>query len=587
MDGLMADILATTPTEDAAPEVVRTTVEVEHPQPGIYTTYAAVVYREADGEHQTCWALLHEKVNLPEVPESIIPNTVDGRTVHGLVLVGNDPPQILFANEFLEGLTGYSKHELQKMGAKALGRLVYDADRQRMLERYRRLLNGQSQVQIRQRIRICRRDGKVRWVEGYGQRVEYNGKAAVELFFVDVTDLKRTTDELRDLESRVQHTEKIESLGMLAQGLVNDFSNLLTGILGSADLALKDMAPTSPSWGYLLDIKTTAERASSLSKQMMTFAGKMRFSSESVPVNDLIQSLQDHMRAVVEKHGELAVTLEPNLPAIEGDPVLLRQVLMNLVANAADALEGAGGSVSVKTLVKHCDRRYLAKTFLDQNLTEGIYVVIEVSDNGCGIDDSSITRIFDPFFTTKMSGSGLGLPAVLGIVRGHGGGIAVDSTTNQGTVFEIILPVHDASVEQLSPTTTGGQDEEALWQGAGTVLLVDDEHMVRDTVAAMLEHIGFKVLSAYDGQHAVELFEKHLRDIELVLLDVTMPHMAGEDAYRILRSMRSDVPIVVMSGYSQKQLQGKFADDGVAAFIQKPFSVPAILKLIRRVLEDR
>lgn len=585
MDDLQAEILAVTHPEGKASELVRTTVEIEHSQPGAYTTYSALVHRDTQGDHPACWALLYDRIERTSIAESSFPTTIDGRAVHGLALIGNDPPQILFANEFLETLTGYSKRELQNMTPKELGRLIHDADKPRMLTRYRRLFSGDAQSQNRQRVRILRRDGKIRWIEGYGQRVDYGGKPAVEMIFVDITDLKRTTDELRNLETRVHHTEKIESLGMLAQGLVNDFSNLLTGILGSVDLALKSMAPTSASWGYLLDIKTTAERASSLSKQMMTFAGKMHFRSERMVINDLIQDLHENMKSVVKGHGELVTGLDPNLPAIEGDPVLLRQVLMNLVANAAEAIDGPNGAVCVKTLVKHCDRRYLAKTFLDQNLAEGIYVVIEVTDNGSGMDDTTITRIFDPFFTTKMSGSGLGLPAVLGIVRGHGGGIAVDSTVNQGTTFEVILPVQDISENQLTPSSDEEDDE--LWQGAGTVLLVDDEHMVRDTVAAMLEHIGFKVISAYDGRHAIELFERHSKDIELVLLDVTMPHMAGEDAYRILRSMRSDVPIVVMSGYSQKQLQGKFADDGVAAFIQKPFSVPAILKLIRRVLEER
>jgi two-component system, cell cycle sensor histidine kinase and response regulator CckA len=240
--------------------------------------------------------------------------------------------------------------------------------------------------------------------------------------------------------------------------------------------------------------------------------------------------------------------------------------VMNLITNASDALGDDMGVISIATGMMEADHDYLAQTYLDDSLEGGVYVYIEVSDTGCGMDEATKARIFDPFFTTKFVGRGLGLAATLGIVRGHHGAIKVYSEPGAGSTFKVLLPASQHTAPMASVETDG-----APWKGAGSILVVDDEPVVRDVATHVLTPLGFRVLTAVDGQEGVEMFDQHRDEIVLVLLDMTMPRLSGEQVYEKIRQMRADTPVLLSSGYNEQETVRRFTGQGLAGFIQKPY----------------
>jgi len=276
----------------------------------------------------------------------------------------------------------------------------------------------------------------------------------------------------------------------------------------------------------------------------------------------------------------LTFDLADNLPAIEADPTQLHQILMNLVINASEAIGERSGIIAVSTGMLACDRAYLRETWLDEQLTEGPYVFVEVADNGCGMDAGTRARVFDPFFTTKFAGRGLGLAAVLGIVRSHHGTIKLWSEPGRGTTFRVLFP---ASSRQAQ--SNGGRDDrDKAWHGSGTILLVDDEETVRAVGQRMLELLGFSVLTASSGADAVEVLSQHKDSVSGCILDLTMPRMDGEDTFHLLRSVKPDLRAMLSSGYSEEELAQKFGGTGFASFIQKPYTKTTLTAKLREML---
>ena len=399
---------------------------------------------------------------------------------------------------------------------------------------------------------------------------------------LDITGRKRAERERRALEEKIQKTQKLESLGVLAGGIAHDFNNLLMGILGNADLALLRMPPESPGRPNVQAIDTAAQRAADLTNQLLAYSGAGRFVVERVDLNRLVEETAGLLRTVISKKVVLRFALAPDLPPVEADATQIRQVVMNLITNASEAIEDRNGMVTVSTGVLEADRAYLSGTYLDESLPEGRYVYLEVSDTGCGMDEETRARIFDPFFTTKFTGRGLGLAAVLGIVRGHGGAIKVYSEPGRGTSVKVLLPEALGSIRE-SPEGPGSGRE--TWRGRGLVLVVDDDAPVRQVAAMMLEDAGFRVLQAADGREGVELFRSYAEEIAAVLLDLTMPRMSGEEAFREMRRIRPDVPVILSSGYNEQDATNRFAGKGIAGFIQKPYRSADLLAEIRKVLE--
>lgn len=439
-------------------------------------------------------------------------------------------------------------------------------------EDWRRAVEGREHFHV---FALRRRDGRELWVEGNSRAVldDQGGIVGYEGILRDVT-------ERRQLEAQVQHAQKLESLGVLAGGIAHDFNNLLMGILGNAGLALMEMPLDSPARDSVEKIETAALRAADLTNQMLAYSGKGKFLVQLIQLARLVEEMTHLLETVISKKTALAFVFAPDLPQVEGDATQLRQVIMNLITNASDALGEGGGTITTRLAVEHSTREYLAETYLDDDLPAGDYVALEVTDTGCGMDAETVSRIFDPFFTTKFAGRGLGLAAVLGIVRGHKGAIKVTSAPGQGSTFKVLLPA--------APSPKGVVADQPLrlvdYTGAGTVLIVDDEETIRSVTAKTLERFGYKVITARDGIEAVEAFRHSATEIALVLLDMTMPQMSGDEAFRAIRAIHPGARVILSSGFTEQEATDRFRGAGLAGFIQKPYRPTDLLAKIREVL---
>ncbi|MFN7993977.1 MAG: response regulator [Bryobacteraceae bacterium] len=381
-------------------------------------------------------------------------------------------------------------------------------------------------------------------------------------------------------QEQVRQTQKLESLGVLAGGIAHDFNNILTGILGNATLVAELLPPGHPAHRLIEDVVKASERAASLTNQMLAYAGKGQFVIRSVDLSALIGGLTDFFRASVPKNVELSLYLGRDLPHIEADASQLEQVIMNLVLNAAEAIpQGIAGRVRVMTSVQDIDAQSAGISFLGPAPPYGKYSAVQVVDDGDGMDEQTLAKIFDPFFTTKFMGRGLGLAAVQGIVRRHGGWMNVQSRPGQGTTFTVLFPASAAETELADESVRRNKDI------AGTVLVVDDEDIVRRTATSLLEQQGFRVSCAENGKVAVDLFRRMSDEISVVLLDVTMPVMDGEETLRELKAIRPDTKVLLSSGFNEADVVRRFAAADLAGFIQKPYSSTRLVDKIRRVLD--
>ena len=406
---------------------------------------------------------------------------------------------------------------------------------------------------------------------------------------VDISDRKRAEEDRLDIERQMLHAQKLESLGILAGGIAHDFNNLLMGILGNADLALDDVPSTNPARENLLEIERASKRAAELAKQMLAYSGKGQFVIEPIHAGRLLQEMANLLEVSISKKATLEYDLAGDLPTFDGDVTQIRQIIMNLITNASESLGDAHGKIVLGTGSLHCDRDYLDEASatllagLTEPLSEGLYVYFEVSDTGCGMEERFIERVFDPFFTTKFTGRGLGMSAVLGIVRGHRGAIRVDSTPGRGSTFRVLFPASAGGAtvgEARAPTVRSGQD----WSASGTILIADDAETVLAVGRRMLGRMGFQVITASDGREALESFRLHADQIVCILLDLTMPQMSGEEAFREMRSLHPDVRVLLCSGYNEQEATRHFAGKGLAGFLQKPYSMSELREKLAKIL---
>lgn len=397
---------------------------------------------------------------------------------------------------------------------------------------------------------------------------------------IDISERKRTEEERLKLETRMREVQKLESLGVLAGGIAHDFNNLLMAILGNADLALLSLPPASPARHNLEEIVRASQGAADLCGQMLAYSGKGRFVVGRHDLSRIVREMTQMLEVSVSKKASLRYAFAEELPAVEADETQIRQIIMNLITNASESLGEASGLISIKSGVRECDRATLSESYLDDHLPEGKYVYLEVSDTGCGMDPETSGKIFDPFFTTKFTGRGLGLAAVLGIVRGHKGAIKVHSRPGKGTTFTILLP----AVEQGPKRQQQRPGLKIPLRGPGVVLLIDDDPIVREVGSQMLERLGFQVLSAEDGRKGLEVFKIKRSEIDCVILDLTMPEMDGEEAFYELRRIQNDVPVILSSGYNEQDVIQHFAGQGLAGFVQKPYTLAKLGETLSRIL---
>ncbi len=404
------------------------------------------------------------------------------------------------------------------------------------------------------------------------------------LISTDISEQKQT-------EMAMLHAQKVESLGLMAGGVAHDFNNLLTAMIGQASLAMEKL-PTEQDAvrNHIQNILFASQRATELTRQMLNYVGQTTFKFTQLDLNHLIEENIQFFSASIPKHIKLQSDLLPNLPPTTGDLGQIQQLLMNLILNAADAIADAAGTISVSTTLSPLTADEISTgefahwKWSGAALRPGDYIRLQVADTGCGMDKATLSKIFDPFFTTKFTGRGLGLASVIGIVRSHGGDIHVMSEPGRGTTFQVLFPVTE-QINELEQENDMTQDFITL-EGK-FVLLIDDEDDVRQVTAEILETEGVQAIGAASGTAGIRTFEQHLEAIDLVLLDLSMPDLNGEEVARRLWAMQPELHIIFLSGYDEHEVIRYLKQTTQVAFLQKPFELEELLRAVRQQLLKR
>ena len=489
-------------------------------------------------------------------------DAIISKTLDGVISSWNPAAQRLY---------GYSAEEIIGQHISVLAPPERKEEIQALLERIR---EGQT-IEPFETIRV-RKDGQQLNVHLTISPIVYadHDIRGASIIARDITEQKRSEQQLREMQ-------KLESLGLIAGGVAHDFNNLLVGILGNASLVLESLPSSSPNYAPLSHVVQASEKAAHLTQQMLAYAGKGRFVTVKLDLSTLVEEISNLIQTSIPKSAQLRLELTRGLPAIDADPGQIQQLIMNLVINGAEAIgESQNGTVFVTTSIQEIDDAYLRQNFAGEPLRLGTYVSLEVQDTGCGMTEETKIKIFDPFFTTKFTGRGLGLAAVLGIVRGHQGTIRIYSIPGKGTTFKILLPAV-AGTAQLAK----GVEIHRELRGAGTILVVDDEEVVRSTAKTALERYGYSVLLAEDGQTGVDMYRQH-GAIILVLLDMMMPTMSGQEAFRQMQMIRPSSKVIISSGYNEVEAIRRFTTKGISGFIQKPYTAAQLARTVKQVIES-
>jgi PAS domain S-box-containing protein len=433
--------------------------------------------------------------------------------------------------------------------------------------------------------RIVRADGEVRWLYDFTAvvRDERGTITHYEGYVLDITDRRRAEADRRDLEARMHQAQKLESLGVLAGGIAHDFNNLLVGVLGNAALALAEATPGSALHDALLRIRAAAQRAAELAQQMLAYAGRAEARSERVEVGPILREMLEYLGLSLAKGARIECRIDPQAPAALGDAVQVRQILLNLLTNASDAIGDSCGHVDVLVGEATVTRDDLSAFQVGGDLEPGRYLAIDVADDGCGMNAETVARMFDPFFSTKFVGRGLGLASVLGIVRAHRGGIRVRSALGKGTSIRVLL--HCADLERPASPVAPSLPEVSL--DGVRLLVVDDEPMVRDVVVRFARSLGCVASAASNGDEAIAMLQTAPSAVDCVLLDAVMPGRSGPETLERLRIERPGLPAILMSGFVEHdvpELVARSRRSGPVAFLQKPFSPDDLAAHVRAVV---
>jgi signal transduction histidine kinase/CheY-like chemotaxis protein len=399
------------------------------------------------------------------------------------------------------------------------------------------------------------------------------------------TAMQQELYERRQAEEAAWRLQKLESLGHLAGGIAHDFNNLLTAMLAQTSLALAKAPPPSPVRSHIEKAIKAAERATHLTRQLLAYSGRGHFEIRAFNLNKLIQDNLHLFKVALPKSINLETELADSLPPVEGDTSQVQQVIVNLIINAAEAIGENPGMVRVNTTtqeVSESDEHVWQHT--GEPLLPGRYVVLEVQDDGRGMDEETLAKIFEPFFTTKFTGRGLGLAAVLGIVRGHKGGLTVESQEGKGSAFQLFFPTSRSDVVASATIARPGKPAGSR---PGVILVIDDEAPVREAVTDILELEGLKVITAADGRDGVALYRERQADISLVILDLSMPGLSGEETLLRLQQIKPDVPVLLSSGYSRREINKRLMNVEVAGFLQKPYNASRLLETVGQYLSKK
>ena len=491
------------------------------------------------------------------------------------------PGRFVMVNDVACRMLGYSRQELLSMSHLDIDAAEADTDLDYV---FRELARGRG-VTFEHLHRA--KDGRRIPVEIHAQTFRLGEQSFFISLARDISDRKRAEAERLWMERRVQTVQRLESLGIMAGGIAHDFNNILMVVQGNIELAKDDLLPQAFGHKALEEAEKAANRATGLVRQMLAYSGKGHFVVGPADMKPLIESFAELLRSAIPPKVTLQYELQAGLPPVTCDETQIQQTLINLVVNAAESYDPEiGGPVTVSATVRTCDEACLAATLSDAFLgydppfTPGRYVAISVADGGCGMDEETRKHIFEPFYSTKFQGRGLGLAAVLGIVRGHKGYIEVDSVPGRGTAFTILLP---AVAEESDRSDGQPMSASETGRGEGRILVVDDEAPARSLTRRMLERLGYTVICAADGVEAMDLFARAEAGIDAVLIDLSMPGMSGVEVLRAMRLADPSVPAILTSGYAVDELQSRYGNEGFG-FLQKPFQKADLGRVLAEVM---
>ncbi len=432
-------------------------------------------------------------------------------------------------------------------------------------------------------------DGSHWLVRGYPVRDKQGNLESLLKIGVNITERKQAEQKRLDLERRLKVLQRMESLAVMAAGIAHDFNNILMAIMGNIEIALDEISRASLAWKYLMESQKSAQRGAALTRKLLAYSGQNPFEGKAIDPSRFVQSCVERLQNAVSENIRVILRPEYELPRIQADKAQLERVLTDLVINAAESYpEESGGEIWLSTGTRYCDTAYLKQSAPElwikhgEPLPEGWFVFFRVRDQGCGMDEKTRRRIFEPFFTTKFLGRGTSLPAVLGIIKQHNGFIHVSSRPGQGTTVELLFP--PLVTEKEPAKKTKGEIASARFQATGTVMLVDDDPQICKLMALMLKKMGFSVVCVANSREAMDRFQADPTGFDLVILDVNIPGQSGLDIFKTLKAIHSSVKVILLSSYSQKDIQKCYAGVGFAGFLRKPFQFKELRELVRQVL---
>jgi PAS domain S-box-containing protein len=497
-------------------------------------------------------------------------------TLHPLVFYGE-----------VEQITGYQAAELLD-GARSWLSLVHPEDRGRMTEVGAKLANSSIAASDTE-YRILAKDGVMRWVRDIARRIPSptGGHSVIQGAIYDITDRKRAEAERLELERQLLDAQRLESLGVLTGGIAHDFNNLLAVVLSNVELAQAKLPADALPLINLQRAQQAANRAADLTRQMLTYAGRGKLTVQPVNLTDILRQNLDLLQTAIPKSIVLNLSLDDAMPLTMADASQMQQVAMNLLVNAAEAIGERAGEITVATGAGYFSAAQLQPSRIDARPPAGEYVFMRVRDSGHGMDAAVQSRIFEPFFTTKFTGRGLGLPAVLGIVREHRGALLVDSAPGLGATITVLLPIVEQPVVATVQSADERTDESPPAAQNVTLLFVDDEDMLREIFQTVAEQWGYRVVLAAHGREAIGLFATHGDEVDCVLLDLMMPYVGGLGVFEAIRAQRPDIPVILMSGFDEHDATQQFTVKGLNAFVQKPYRISDLRQTLDRVLGGR
>lgn len=512
-----------------------------------------------------------EQKSLEQAYEALV-----NKSLQGLAIFQDE--NIVFTNTAFEKITGYNTETLKALSGNNFFEVIHPEDREYFSKTIIPAASEQNE-ELMSEIRLIRSDGSIRWVELFIAPIRFKGRPALQIAFYDNTARKEAEYERKKLEEELRYSQKMEAIGRLAGGVAHDFNNLLTGISGNASLAKYDLDESSTAYDSLNEIVNAARRASSLTNQLLTFSRKQVVDARVINLNETIKSIETILKSMLGEDILLEIILPQSNINIHADPTQIEQILLNLVVNSRDAMPN-GGSIILELTTKRWKEDNRTQ---HTSLEPGNYAVIKVTDSGMGMTEETISHIFEPFFTTrrKQGGNGLGMSTVYGIVKQHKGRIEINSRINEGSEFRVYLPVSDQEEEEIILPSY----EQEIIGGKETILVAEDDAIVKNITVKILEKLGYKVLHAANGEEALEIADKYGSEIDMLLTDIVMPGMDGFELAKETKNRHNIYRVIYTSGYSENKIKNKEIRLDESNFIKKPFTPEHMASKVRQILD--